>query len=270
VNVASGSFSVTIKEDTFNMLIDYLTGIKGIKMVKDEDVNSGLGELFKFQSDIGDIITLTYFKVRGTLLYQGYLMKLYTEVKCFLNPFVKIDAKLSNISEFDGNDIEEKLKMLLPDAYGNIDRMLEEFIYDSIVQMVYRIPCKDYSVWAFSALKSLEGYMKQVFLSNSVRLNDKIGFTIRVPGEPKPKPIFITGSTAGSYVVDTRLVSITLPDTLSVLENCYTYFAGNRHMLFHTKQALNTTKTLRNSSEAADIIYRVCDLINSSYKLIKV
>ena len=129
------------------------------------------------------------------------------------------------------------------------------------------IKCKDYSAWVFPALKGLEAYIKQIFLKNGTLINDRLGFVIKNHANVKPIPMFKLDKN-NKYIVNDDAIVLKNDDFKNALEDCYNYFAKNRHVLFHAKQLLSTSKRLEHSSEAEDIIYRVCELFDKYYLLI--
>lgn len=67
----------------------------------------------------------------------------------------------------------------MPTSYDKLDSLFQDYIYDSIIQVVMRNELREYSAWAFPVLKALEGRTKQILDYNKIRINDKIGFKIR-------------------------------------------------------------------------------------------
>lgn len=267
-NVKKGTSSLKVNEEIFTNLINYFKCIEGVELVKNEDVNNGIGTLYKFRSEIGDTITLTYFKANGKLLYQGCLFKLYSEMKCFLAPFnVKMETKFEG-KTIETNKVDELVKKHMPNSYDKIDSILVDFVHDSFAQINSAVECKDYSAWAFSALKGLEAYIKQLFLKNGTVINDKKGFAVTILGHRKPVPTFTKDGATGEYIINAGAVSITNTDYRNALEESYRYFNANRHLLFHTKQILATTKRIEDSSEAELIVYKVCEIFEKYYELI--
>lgn len=263
--IQQGTFTIKTTNEIYNKIIDYLSSIEGVKVVKNEDDNIKI--IKQFLSEIGDKITLTYYKGSGKLVYQGCFFKLYSEVKCFLNPLGLNSETIINEKALDKDGVDLLVNKSIPDAYNSIDSNLKDYLYDSFVHIKNRVQCKDYSVWTFSALKGLEAFIKQLLLKNGTMLNDNAGFTLLNTSTGKLEPIFKKDSN-GIYQLDITLV-VPKSDMYRVaLGDTYDYFNKNRHVLFHTKQLIQTTRKIANSSDAEVIIYKVCDLFNKYYQLL--
>nr|WP_274601350.1 RNase LS family HEPN domain-containing protein [Clostridium paridis] len=260
--IKSDTIVIKTTKSIFDELVKYLSGIKGVKVVKNYD--DEIKNLYQFISEIGDKMTLTFFYSSDKILFQGYLLKLYSEMKCFLNP---LGAGIENIDiqeDIQEDIIESILRKSVPKAYDKLDSQLKDYLYDSFVQVKSKTECRDFSVWAFPALKGLEAFIKQILLKNGTVINDLNGFAIKIVG--KRTPIFIDGKL-GCKILNPVVV---LKDVAykNPLEETYDFFAKNRHVLFHTKQILPATKKLENSSDAEVIIYKVCEFFEKYYELI--
>lgn len=265
--IECGSFSINTSETTFNNLINYLSGIDGVEIVKNQD--SGNEILRQFLSDIGDKVTLTYYKSTNNLHFQGKFFKLYAEVKCFLNPVVGVDNGVyikSMDLKVDG--VELLVKNSIPLAYDKIGNYYKDYLYDSFVHIKNKLKCKDYSTWTFPALKGLEAFIKKLFLVSGVILNDKNGFKLKNPNTKKLEPIFLKMNSSNSFYLNSNLVNIKDKNMETALLETYEYYNKHRHVLFHTKQLEVTTKKIKSSSDAESIVYKVCDLFQKHHNLI--
>lgn len=258
--IENGTITIKTTENIYNNLISYLTSIKGVNVVKNE--NNDIFSMYQFINDIGDKITLTFYKTTNKLLFQGYLLRLYSEVKCFLNPFgVEIKTTYEG-KVIESDEVEKRVEKMLPNSFDKIDQVLIEYIYDSFAQVCNNVKCNDYSAWTFSALKGLEAFIKQLLLSESIIICDEKGFSLG-----KNKPIFIKDNN-DNYIINSSVVSITNTNCILALEECYNYFATNRHVFFHTKQLLSATYRIKDSSVAENIVNYVCTLFEKHYTLI--
>ncbi len=263
--IQQGTLTIKTTQEIFRGLINYLSGIEGVKVVKNEEDDIKI--LRQFLSEIGDKITLTYYKSSDKLVYQGCFFKLYSEVKCFLNPLGMDGETIINEKALDKNGVDLLVNKAIPNAYDNIDIHFKDYLYDSFVHVKNGLECKDYSVWTFSALKGLEAFIKQILLKNGTIINDNAGFSLFNRATSKQEPIFIKNSV-GIYELNTALVSPKNDDYKTALGETYDYFNKNRHVLFHTKQFMQTSKKIKNSSEAEVIIYKVCELFDKYYELL--
>lgn len=268
MDVESGKFNIPMPKERFELLREYLCSIEGVKILRNEKVNNQIGEILQLTSDIGDKITLTYYSSTENLFFDGFLMKLHAEVKCFLAAYQHVETVQRINGVQNSKKIEEKIAKLLERSYNNLNTLLQNLLFDSVSQITYRVPSKDYSVWAFPALKALEGRIKDILKRNSVIINDRVGFAKKVVenSEEITKPIFIKHDTIpDKFIIDTSIINITDVNTLEELSNCYTYFNKNRHILFHTKQNLALTRTLKTPEEGESIVFAVCNLFEESY-----
>lgn len=258
--IESGTITIKTTEEIYDHLITYLSSIEGVKNVKNE--NNDTLKINQFLSDIGDKVTLTFYKTTKKLLFQGYLLKLYSEVKCFLNPF-EVEIKTTYEGKIiESDSVQTRLEKALPNSFNKIDKILVEYVYDSFAQICNNIKCNDYSVWTFSALKGLEAFIKQLLLVESIQIIDEKGFSLGFR-----KPIFIKDRN-DDYIINNRIVNISDATMIVAIEECYNYFASKRHVFFHTKQAISATKRIKNPSEAEDIVNNVCTLFEKYYTLI--
>lgn len=268
-NVSSGTFTCECTNDRFNNLKNYLCQLNGVELTKDEDKGQN-GHILQFNSNIGDKITLTFWKTKSKMLFQGYLMLLHVEVKSFISAYgyVKTELDESDESKKSANDliVKNMIQQYMPKSYSNLDPLLKDYIYDSIVQVVGKNDLREYSAWTFPILKALEGRIKQILAYNNVRINDKKGFKVKVPGSKDYQTIFLYDGT--DYSLDTSIINIKDVNTLKALTECYAYLCKNRNTTFHVSQVLNFTRKIGTQEEAETIIYESCKLIERSYTLI--
>ena len=270
-NVSSGTFTCKFTKDKFDNLTKYLESLEGVRLISEKDKGTN-GLVRKFIINMGDSIALTFWQTTGKMCFQGYLMLLHVEVKSFISAYeyVKTELDINDKAQKSKKEliVKQKIQQLMPTSYDKLDSLFQDYIYDSIIQVVMRNELREYSAWAFPVLKALEGRTKQILDYNKIRINDKIGFKIRVSRNPDEyKNIFLFND--GKHVVDTSIVSINDVNTLNALSDCYTFICKNRNTLFHIKQTIVGTRTLDTPEEAESIIYDACEIIEKSYTLIK-
>jgi hypothetical protein len=261
-DIPHGEFSTIINNEHMDLLIEYLSLLEGVTLIN--KINNGTnGMIYKFSSDIGDNITLTYYNTTCRMKFQGVFLKLSAEVKCFLSPISTIQGQKSSLA-ISGHQmmIDNLINKFLPQAYANLNILQQNLIHDSVSQLVCRPITKEYSVWVFSILKGLEARIKEIFQRNSIVIYDKLGFKMYNNITSSYAPIF--NKTGQNYHIDSSITSITDGNTVAVLDDCYDFFAKNRNCLFHTKQ-IGASRILATSSEAESIIYNVMKLFEESY-----
>lgn len=270
-NVSSGTFTCKFTEEKFEKLKNYLCTLDGVTLKLDE--NKGVnGHLLKFISNIGDSITLTFWKTTGKMCFQGYLMLLHAEVKSFISAYEYVKTELFKVNEEQKSEkelmVQKMIQQLMPVSYNKLDALFQDYIHDSIMQIVMRNQLREYSAWTFPILKALEGRIKQILGYNNVRIKDSIGFKIKVNRESQDyEKIFLYEN--GKHVVNTGIVSIQDGNTLNVLSDCYTYICQNRNPLFHVKYTISGTRKVTTPEDAENIIYEACKMIEQSYILIR-
>ncbi|MBS5934616.1 MAG: type II toxin-antitoxin system RnlA family toxin [Clostridiales bacterium] len=261
-NVPHGEFSSFISIEQMDLLIEYLSSIPGVSLADKSD-NGSNGIIYKFTSDIGDNITLTYYTTTCRMRFQGIFLKLSAEIKCFLSPISSIHDQKGTLA-ICGHKmiIDSVIAKNLPKSHPNLKDLQQDLIHDSVSQLICKPITKDYSVWAFSILKGLEARIKEIFQHNSVTIYDKQGFSIYDSVNRKNIPLF--KKNLGKFELDTSIISITHGDTINVLGECYDYLNKNRNYLFHTKQ-IGASRVLNTPDEAETIIYDVMKLFEESY-----
>lgn len=257
-----GEFSVVISSENMNLLVKYLKEENGVSLVDELD-NGTNGKVYTFLSDIGDKITLTYYSTTSRMRFQGMMLQLCAEVKCFIAPLGHIIYDKKCYAGDVESVIQSYIERFMPNSYSNLNQLQQDLIHDSVAQMVCKPVTKDFSVWTFSILKGLESRIKDIFAHESITVYDQKGFSIYDKSVRKHRGMF-SKDTSGKFVVDTSIVSIADGNTLDVLSDLYDFFNKNRNCLFHTKQ-VGATKTLTLDADAINIIQNVMRLFENSY-----
>lgn len=265
-DIQSGTFTCKISKENMESLIGYLKSLAGVKLIKDEDKGVN-GHIYKFLDEIGDSITLTYYN-NSKMRFQGYLMQLHTEVKCYLSvyEYVKTEVDKQTTEEMSGREskVTSLIRKYLPNSYDNLNEYLKDQLYDSLNLIVIHNEMRDYSSWTFHGLKALEGRIKQIFAAEGILIDDKIGFR-KKNASKKLVPMFSFDEVSHRYIINSGVVNITDIDTVSVLCEAYTYLNKNRSEIFHTKQVMSGTRQIETPEEAESIIFEVCRIIENSY-----
>lgn len=265
-DIRSGTFSCKISKENMESLIAYLKDLEGVNLVKDEDKGVN-GHIYKFLDEIGDSITLTYYN-NCKMLFQGYLMQLHTEVKCYLSiyEYVKTEVDKQTAEEISGREskVTSLIKKYLPNSYNNLNEYLKDQLYDSLNLIVIHNEMRDYSSWTFHGLKALEGRVKEIFAFEGININDKRGFK-KIISSSKSVPLFSYDEAAKKHILNSKAVNIKDANTISVLCDAYNYLNKNRSEIFHTKQVMAGTRRIDTPEEAEAIVFEVCKIIENSY-----
>lgn len=256
----SASFSIKIKKIEFENLIRYLEENNAITKDSDEDKGDN-GRIVKLTANYGDRTTLTYYNSSGTMRYQGLMMDLYVDVKTFVTPLGNelsnvVVSKNSSILELS-SEIDDFINQNVLNYYTNADKVIQEFIEDSIKMLLSNSELNDYAVWATPILRVLEQRIKEILGFNGIIIDDKKGF------KDGKTPIFDSsqsGNTRINISVDSQ--------HSSCLICCYEYWKDNRHQLFHGNQIAATIRRVPCPSDAQAIILEVCKRLENSYSII--
>ncbi|MDV6378203.1 RNase LS family HEPN domain-containing protein [Sporosarcina sp. GW1-11] len=117
---------------------------------------------------------------------------------------------------------------------------------------------EDYACYAFPALRSLEGYLMQLFSMEDIVITHTFG--------SQSGTHFNYKKQTDSFVLRKKTADeLTNSKSKEVLEEVYNYFNKNRHQLFHTDQILYTTVILESKLEADRIVYDVINMIERTY-----
>lgn len=238
-------------------LIEYLKSLEGVQMEEKEYETIPPHKQISFTSNLGDRLVVQIYE-NGTLMLQGKPAYLYSEAISLLsccesvsvedivktvNTFYDIDVKVE--------DIRNEVQVLIPNAYSNLDNMLIKILSPSIALRKINIELEDYSCYAFPALRALEAYLKYLFSLKSIMIGNTFA-----------------GIFSGIKLTDAMAEKISDHVFQKEVENIYSYFRGNRHVLFHAEQIVISTTILTDRKEAEDIVDNVIKLIETSYKAI--
>ncbi|MFA4132529.1 MULTISPECIES: type II toxin-antitoxin system RnlA family toxin [unclassified Brevibacillus] len=252
------SYSIhPLKQDDFQLLIEYLDSLEDVKLHNKSINTSNHYVLYQYQSKIGDRITLKYY-TNQRLQVQGKPFYLYQEVTCLLSEYFPFEEMLKKQAEFfnvqiNPVEIRSEMQELLPTSYNILDEQLRKILSVSIAYQKIDIELEDYSSFVFPVLRTLEGYIKFLFSSKNITVNDKDGFNY-------------FDKISGKYMLKTATKQIlNCSKTESAIEKCYNYFKQHRHGLFHTSSIAVTTRTLDTKQSADKIIGEVFSLIEGTY-----
>ncbi|MGG0569097.1 type II toxin-antitoxin system RnlA family toxin [Priestia megaterium] len=254
----SRSYSVhPLNSDDFLTLTEYLEELEGVRKVfYDENEKNGY-TLSQYIGKIGDKITLKYFQNKR-LQIQGKPAFLYQEVAYFLSSFFPFDEVVKNQAEFYSvnirpEEIRQEMEELLPSAYNNIlGENLRKILAGSLALQKIDIDLDDYSTFVFPALKTLEGVIKEILLSNDVPYErvEKFG---ELFGWNATQRKYVYSNLDGAMINDGSVKS--------ALGDLYTYYNKNRHRLFHVESIDAATSLVETKQQADQIIFKVLELI---------
>lgn len=243
-----------IPEEWTEKLVEFLSSLENVT-VEEYDVGTiPIHKSYAFTSEIGDKLTINIYQT-GTLTLQGKPAYLFGEAISFLSYCndVSVDDIVDSINCFHDikvkpSEVRNEMEVLMPNAYGKIDEMILKLLSPSISLRKVKIDLEDYSCYAFSALRALEGYLKYLFGLKGI----DIGYTFGKVFQGR----LLKSDIAG------QIGDVTYQREL---ERIYAYIKGNRHVIFHAEQILVGTRLIENKNEADEIVNTVINLIESSY-----
>ncbi len=250
----SNSFYLkAIREEDFNVLIEFLSEentIESDNIVKNH-------RIVKIKGHQGDTITI-HRHSNNSFQAQGKPRLLFNDVICLLSDLMPFKEVIASQLEFyethlTSNDIIGELENRLPISWKYIDDKIKSILSPSIAITKVDLKLDDYSFFAFPSLRALEGVMKQFFKNNNILISNKDGF-----GEY----IYIRGTT--SILTDKSKEEIKCLKTQKAICDIYSFYAVNRHSIFHVDGTIVNTKVLTHN-EAMHIIDSSIKLIENSF-----
>lgn len=213
--------------------------------------------IYKFKMN-SDSVTVTLFKTgKHKLLLQGkncYLFQVVTSTIIELYDDSQVEQILGNayrisIKKDTISDLYNPIMEGLPANYPNgIKRLLKQ----SLINMQYYIESEDYSMYAFPALRALEGHIKYLITCAGGEVAN------RIFGCFQPDPVDTSKYIVSQHFSDTS--------KNSSIEKCYNYYKAHRDTLFHFGDILgiaDNTRLIENKEEADEFIKKCIDLIIS-------
>lgn len=250
----SNSFYLkSIRDEDFNVLIEFL----GENNIIESDFESKNHRVVKVRGHQGDTITL-HKHSNGSFQAQGKPRLLFNDVIYLLSELMPFkDVIASQLKFYDTNltsgDIIGELEIKMPVSSKYIEDKIKSILSPSIAITKINIQLDDYSLFAYPALRALEGVIKQLFKENDILINNKEGF-----GD------FIHNRGKQTILADIAKEKIKCKKTQKAICDMYSFYYANRHSLFHVEGTIVNTKVL-NYQEARHLIDYTINLIENSY-----
>ncbi|MBK8263868.1 MAG: type II toxin-antitoxin system RnlA family toxin [Nannocystis sp.] len=257
------SFSLSLRgrsQDDVDLLIEYLKTEVGASLLDTVSVPVPYHTAYRLKSVQNDVITIKYF-VNGTLQLQGKPLLLYRESLAFLSQFLSLEDVIRNQTinykvDVDPKQVTDELQDFLPTAYSFLDGTILKILGAALTLRKIDVPMADYSSFVFPALRSLEGYLKQLFQNRGISLQKVNSF-----GD-----IFTRNTTGTSYILKPEVrVKVNCAETSSAIQRCYSLFSTHRHGLFHVDAVISGTRLIEKREDALNLIDTILREIESSY-----
>ncbi|NMA74722.1 MAG: reverse transcriptase-like protein [Bacteroidales bacterium] len=243
------------KQDDFNVFVELIEE-------SDEGITHSVTpafdkDIYKFKLN-REVVTVTLFKTgKQKLLLQGknsYLFQVITATIIELYDDSKVEQILGNAYRINiKTDVVSKaynpIESGLPNNYPV---GLKRLIKQAIINMTHYVESEEYSMYAFSALRALEGHIK--FLITEVGGN---------PGRQ-----FGCFGYDRTMLPNRYVVTESFPDSSknSSIEKCYNYYKSQRDTVFHFGDIIGSTDNTRlieTKGEADEIIKGCLSLIST-------
>lgn len=237
-----------LTSDWQQKLLEHLSSLGGVEKTNSNDTHH------KFKSSPGDTLTVGIFS-NGTVTIQGKPLHLYGEALYFLSlsEDVTDEDVVNAISSQQEISVEithvrNTLQELLPNSYSNIDDTILKIISSSVALLQVEVELEDYTVFAFPALRALEGYLKFLLSEKNIQVGNSFGDAFH-----------------GDTLQEGHVASLGNAVYQTELERIYVYFKAKRHILFHVDSYLEATALVETKEEANQIVNDVLNLIENSY-----
>lgn len=250
-----------IEHGNVELLLEYLRE-SAAASITTEDVVKPKHILYRVQGPSGDSLVFKHYE-NGTLQIQGKPLRLYQETISFLSEWLPLDDVIKSQSAVYNIDIKPdqvryELQALLPTSHLFLGETLIKILSSAISLRKIHINLDDYSAFVFPALRGLEGYIKKLF-ANKGMLIGREGFA----------DFFTMNSTRSRYlIIDEVRRQISCPKTCEAIQNAYSIFSTNRHVLFHTDATVDASRIITKRQEADDLITTILGVIEETYSRI--
>ncbi len=238
------------EEDDFQSLID---------LIREENSNITIvvqecstKNIYRFNLDQHNLVVTLFKSKNRKLLVQGknsVLFQIVISIISELEHIEKIESILSSAYRIriDSKNIDDSLNTICPSFPVNYPENIKRLIRQSIVNLNYFVESEEYSQYAFSALKALEGHIKYLI----THAGGTTGRNFNT----------FNKDSMGTYIFTASLVDITKKPQI---ERCYNYYKSVRDTVFHFGDILgatDSTRMIETKNEANEIIIKCLNLI---------
>ncbi|MDO4302170.1 MAG: viroplasmin family protein [Clostridia bacterium] len=236
------------KEDDFQALADLIKNENDHISITTKDYPSK--KIYKFELD-GKKIVATLFKSKNQkVLIQGensVLFQMIISIIVELDDTNRIEPILSSAyrTTIDAKKIDNSLNAICPNLPTDYPQNTKRLIRQSIINLNYFVESEEYSQYAYSALRALEGHIKYLITSSG----GSVGRTFNTFNKNK-------GSNNLYYYTGQLTDTSKIPQ----IEKCYNYYKAERDTIFHYGEFLGNTDNTRmlETKDYADEIIKKC------------
>lgn len=244
-----------VNSKDFDTVIEFLEADYDTLKIDEKAINHGVQK--KITIDTGEQIIFNYYEsstltITGRpLLLHSSTINYFTDLK-YLKPEHRFDsaAKYYHIkTKYD--EYKKELSEKIPLAYEHLPENIKALILSGLILEKIEIELPDYSSFAFSLLKSLEGLMKHFLFEKGITI-DRSFDLFKKDIEPVE-------------MRDSKKVIISCSKTVEVIEKLYEFYKKERHTIFHTEFLDVSTRIIDKREDAIEILNNSLVLINNSY-----
>ncbi len=211
-------------------------------------------DLTRFQGPQGDTLTVKQYK-NGTIQLQGRRATLVGSVLDFLTQVLPyegaVQAQLDTFEvKLSVRDVSDELAGKFPSSHERLHITIRAQLASALALTKIEVQLLDYGAVAFPALRGLEGHIKAELLAANLRVQNNSSL-----GE------YFTSSIAGRYEMRPDAAKHVGEPTSSLLSDCYTLYANERHGIAHMGSDPTITRIIGSLPEAATIVTNVLNTI---------
>jgi hypothetical protein len=227
--------------------------------VEEQSIQNGIKYTFKGVHK--DSLIFAYYRT-GKLVISGRQQFVYHQLVEALNEV--LDQKESIKKQLEAwknaTSVDATLSEFethFPQARKFFNDKLVSLISPSLILRDTDLPLSDYSLIVYPVLKGIEGTIKHVFAEYGIEYEDgQVGNVFK----PNYK---------GHLLIEKARKQINSSKIANQIGELYTYFARNRHSLFHVDDLIENTRIISTIEEARNIITDCIKLIESTYLVIQ-
>lgn len=251
----SNWFSIDhIESVDLEVILDIMTQEEpSIKIIKN---NTSIKNTYKLELN-NDKLTITSFHSgKKTLLVQGKINLLFQVFTAYIQDLLDnstISILLSNAyrKTIDKSIVTKSYQELFSKLPTDYPENIKKLLKQSIINLNYYVESEDYSFYAFSSLRALEGHLKYVLSKGNITITSKSGFSC-----------FNKDASNKYFLTDKGTLTL---DEITYIEKIYKYYYDNRHSLFHFGDiigATDTTRIIEDKTIIDEIINNCLELIS--------
>lgn len=208
--------------------------------------------VYKFELDGSKIVTTLFKSKNKKVLVQGensVLFQIIISIIIELDVNNRVEPILSSAyrTNIDSKRIDDSFNAICPTFPTNYPESTKRLIRQSIINLNYFVESEEYSQYAFSALRALEGHIKYLITSSG----GTVGRSFNT----------FNKDMSGAYIFTGTVSDVSWKPQI---EKCYNYYKSQRDTIFHFGDimgSMDSTRLIETKDEANEIIRKCLALI---------